>query len=414
MKFHRRFFRSLLCLLIASILAPMSGFGVDESLEGLFQGEDTVVAEPTSSRPVGLVRPVFLYFGNLETQGVFANGWKDEARTQPASSIWYYLHLRGGIDVLPIPQARLIGTFSTYLPQGLDSSIINNLRTGNTQTGVITTTPDSINTTTSLALDDLYLDYSVLESASFRIGKFSETWGQGRIFNPGNLAAPTSGGVNLRGFAAWGPFTWTGIVVGNPGYFASLAKPRADELGYAGSMGFSWGYLTGGVSGFTQSKAGETLDVYLRSSLFGFDLYGEYLRYHRPGDEWWPGLFLGTFREVDLGGWEWKVIGEYWVDGSGHDMDNRNVGVGLASDPVFSGWELRFTGRWQHSLADSSGQLVAGFVITPLPKLDIGFGVPWTYGSPTARYVVGNSDPEKRTLAGVLNVSVKFDFEKEW
>lgn len=402
----------LAACLVLTLLTP--AFGEDDLLDNLFDQDDTVVSGGGSSKPVGIVRPIFLYFGNVETQGVFANGWRDEGRTEAASNIWYFLHLQGGLDVMPIPQARLIGTFSTYLPQGLDSSIINNLRTGNSQTGVVTITPESINTSASLALDDLYLDYSILDSAAFRIGKFSETWGQGRLFNPGNLASPTSGGVNLRGFGAWGPFTLTGLVVGNPGYFAELSKPRSDELGYAGSLGFSWGFFTGGVSGFTQAKAGETLDFYLRSSLLGFDLYGEYLRYHKPGEDWWPGLFLGTFREINLFGWKWKAVGEYWLDGSSHDMARANVGIGATSDPVFSGWDLRFSGRWMHSLGDGSGQLVAGLVITPLPKLDIGLGVPWTYGSSTGQYVKGNSDPEKRLLAGVLNVSVSFDFEKEW
>jgi hypothetical protein len=265
-----------------------------------------------------------------------------------------------------------------------------------------------------VALDDLYLDYSVLDIAAFRVGKFSETWGQGRLFNPGNLAAPTSGGVNLRGFAAWGPLTLSGIVVGNPGYFAELAKPRSDELGYAGSLGVSIGYFTGGVSAFTQAKAGDTLDLYLRTSLLGFDLYGEGLYYHKPGDAWWPGLFLGTFREVDVYGWRWKVVGEYWLNGAGHDMSNRNVGLGATSDPILAGWDLKLSGKWTHSLLDGSGQLIGGFSVSPLPKLDIGFGVPWTYGNPGTTYVLGNSDPEKRLLAGLMTIGVHFDFQKDW
>jgi len=386
----------------------------DEPLDSLFdQASDSVASGQSSTGHVGLARPVFLYFGNLETQGVVANGWKDLNKAAMSPSLWYFLHLKGGIDVLPIPQARLIGTFSTYLPQGLDSSIITNLRTGNTQSGVSTTTTTSVDTSSTLSMDDLYLDYSILDSASFRIGKFSETWGQGRLFNPGNLVSSTSSGVNLKGFGAWGPFTATGLVVGNTGYFEDLSHPRSDEMGYAGSLGFSAGYFTGGVSGFTQKKAGQTVDLYLRSSVLGFDLYGEGLGYLAPYDNWWPGLFLGVFREINLG-WKWRVVGEYWLDGSTHDIGKQSVGLGATSDPLVVGLGLKLSTRWLHSLADQSGQLAVGLVVTPLPKLDIGFGVPWTYGPATGQYVVGNSDPDKRVLAGIMNVSVKFDFQKEW
>src|SRR5262249_13484076 len=98
-----------------------------ESLDSLFDSvnSDTVVTPNNSGPKVDARdRPVFLYFASVEPQGILASGWNTSHTETPVSSLYYFLHFQGGIDVQPIPQARLIGTFSTYLPQDLDPSLV--------------------------------------------------------------------------------------------------------------------------------------------------------------------------------------------------------------------------------------------------------------------------------------------------
>jgi hypothetical protein len=389
---------------------PVDGNSLDEVFQNLESDVVVTGAEP-SPVPQGPSRPMFLYFGTLETQGLFASGWTDDARTSVASSLYYYLHLQGGIDVKPIPEARLIGTFSTYLPQDLDSSIITSLKSGNTQSNVPGNTASSVNTSSSLSLDELYLDYDLLKAATFRIGKFGTTWGQGRIFNPGNLVSDTSGSVNLRGFIPVGPVNVTGVVVGNASFFAVKTKPKAEELGYAGSLDWNLGAIAIGLSSYHQLVKGTTVDFSLRGALLGFDLYGETLGMTRYGDHWRPGLLVGVDRSFDLGA-QVKVVGEYWLDTDVNDVQSRSVGLGI-SVGGFGPGDLRLNSKWIHSVTDQSGQLVFGFAATPFPKLDVTLGVPWTYGPANGVYVTGNTDPEKRLLAAMLSVNVTLNFEKE-
>jgi hypothetical protein len=386
-----------------------------ESLDDLFDNinTDTVVSpDNTAPKVNALDRPVFLYFGNVETKGVLASGWTEPEVTTPVSSVYYFLHFQGGLDVQPIPQVRLIGTFSTYLPQGLDSSLVSDIRNGTTQSSTVTTTSTEVDTTQTLSVDELFLDYTLYDSAFFRIGKFAQTWGYGHLFNPGNLVSSTSAGVNFKAFAAAGPFALTGLVIANPDFFEDTSHPRADEFGYAGNLGVTEGIFTGNLSVYKQRAAGTKVDAGVRTSLLGLDLYSEALGYQNHiTNKWWPGLLAGAYYQLNTS-WPWKLLGEYWVDGSTYGTFNRSIGLGATSDPVIKGLDLRISAKWYHSIDDRSGQLVTAVDIVPFPKLDIALAVPWTYGPKNGIYVVGNTDSEKRYLAALLTIGVKFDFEK--
>jgi len=297
------------------------------------------------------------------------------------------------------------------LPQGLDSSLVNDIRNGNTQS-TTTTTTTSIDTNQTLALDELFLDYTIYDSAFFRIGKFAQTWGYGHLFNPGNLVSATGSGINMKAFAAAGPFDITGLVIANPGFFADTQHPKANEFGYAGKLGVNAGLLSGDFSVYKQQAIGTELDAGLKTSLAGFDLYTDVLGYqNHTTNRWWPGLLIGTYYQLKTD-WSWKFLAEYWVNGSTYGTYNRSIGFGATSDPVIKNLDLRLNGKWYHSLDDHSGQLVAGIDISPLPKLDIALGIPWTYGPQSGVYVLGNTDREKRYLAALLTIGVNFDFEK--
>jgi hypothetical protein len=400
-------------VLVLGLAGATAGYA--ESLDSLFDtiNSDTVLTNDGSAPKVdALDRPVFLYFGSVETKGILASGLMTPESTVPVSSVYYYLHFQGGVDVQPIPQARLVGTFSTYLPQGLDSTLINDLRTGTTQSTSTTTTTTQVNTNQTLALDELFLDYTIYDSAFFRIGKFAQTWGYGHLFNPGNLVSKTGSAINMKAFAAAGPFDLTGLIIADPSFFEDTQHPRAYEFGYAGKLGINAGLFSGNLSVYEQPANGTTLDAGLKTSLLGFDLYGELLGYKNPtNNRWWPGLIAGTYYQLKTD-WSWKLLAEYWVDGSTYGTYNRSIGLGATSDPVFKDLDLRFSAKWYHSLDDHSGQVVTAIDISPLPKMDIALGIPWTYGPKTGIYVSGNTDSEKRYLAAFLTVGVKFDFEK--
>jgi len=407
--------------LLMGVLLALPAFGADtatppadKSLDDLFN--DLEEGLPTAPVNVPVTpdtgkRPMFLYFGTLDTQGVGVTGYTDEAYTNQISSIYYYLHLKAGLDVMPIPEARLIGSFSTYLPQDIDSTLISTVSSGNTTT-VQTTTTSSSNSGSVLTLDELYLDYAVLQSAMFRVGKYAVTWGQGKLFNPGNLVSSTSEAVNLRAFAPVGPFTLTGLIIGNKSFFATASKPKAEELGYASNIEFKAGPVSGGLSVYHQLIAGSTSDLMLRTGFWGFDFYGEALAHHYVGSSWAPSYMLGMDREFDLG-FKVQAVAEYWCEGRQEAPFRRHVGLALATGALESGLALKLSAKWLHSITDGSGQVVVGLTSEPLPKVKFALGVPWTYGAASSYYVTNNSDLEDRRLSLLFSVTIGFDFEKD-
>jgi len=402
----------LVGLVLASFIAAATSA---DSLDNLFNqaNQDTIVKTP--GPPVEnptLDRPVFLYFGNLQTQGAFATGWESAMDQSPATSLYYYLHLKGGIDVQPIPQARLIGTFSTYLPQELDSSVISNLQDGSTQSVSTISTVPSVTTSNVLSLDELFLDYTVADSLVFRVGKFVQTWGYGHLFNPGNIVTTTSEGVNLKGFVTSGPFEITGLVIGDSEFFSNKTHPLASELGYAGQINFLSGFFTAGLSAYEQIKEGATYDASIKTNVLGTDFYAEGLEYYLTSlQSWTPGALLGAYRVL-----QWpvpgKAIAEYWINGSSGNSADRSIGLGFVTDKIASLQDFQFKVKWLHSLYDGSGQVVTGVSFTPFPEMDIGLGVPWTYGDNGSTYILGNTDPESRRLAVFLTVNISLSFEK--
>jgi hypothetical protein len=410
----RRWFWVFAWLVLSSpSFAEDTSTQANQSLDDLF--DDLEAGVPSTPAPVVVTpdtgnRPMFLYFGNLETQSLLVSGYTDTSFRSPVVSPYYFLHLKGGIDVMPIPEARLIGTFSSYLPQDVDSTLVSSLTSGSTTT-TSTTTSTSTNTGSVLNLDELYLDYAVLKSAMFRIGTYAVTWGSGHLFNPGNLVSDTSGAVNVRGYLPLGDVNLTGLVIATKSFFAVASKPRGDELGYAGNVEFKWGWLSGGLSGYHQLAEGTYGDLALRTGLGGFDLYTEAIAHQDGSLEWVPGFLGGIDKEFDLGV-KVQTVAEYWLNGVRGEETQHHLGVGLTTGSLDQGMKLKLSAKWLHSLTDSSGQLAVGLTAEPLPKLKFALGVPWTYGTDSSYYVSANSDPEKRRLSVSLSVNISLDFEK--
>ena len=55
---------------------------------------------------------------------------------------------------------------------------------------------------------------------------------------------------------------------------------------------------------------------------------------------------------------------------------------------------------------------MTGVSFTPFPEMDVGLGIPWTYGPVGSLYIDGNTDPEGRQLAVFLTVNISLSFEK--
>ncbi len=279
-------------------------------------------------------------------------------------------------------------------------------------------------TFTQIQVKELFLDYSLGTFAIARVGRQTATWGQGRLFNPGNLVAGIGDGMAAKVSAAVGPLTVTTAFIKNDGLY-QVSGDTASIISFA-SVGtallteYSSPWFSTGLSGFYHYNLGEKGSAYVKSSFWGTDFFVEGLgEWGLMGEQSWTGV-TGVYREIG-GRVKWlKLQAEWLVSGRGNDgsfsvVTNRNLGwndqtVGLAATSELLGFiGMKPSVMWLHSLADSSGQLVVGLVNSSLAHIDLTAAVSQTYGGAASRYVVNNPDPQKRMLSLTLKASFQFE-----
>lgn len=415
------------------VLALLAVFAVgmplvaEDSVDGLFEDAEDTVADPNEKVTEDLiVSENIRFFESVKAEGAYIGGWTtgpEHFRATPYNS----LNFTFGTDARLDQNSRAYASFYISYPEkGSSSDDLYNPY--NDLVPEIDTEPSF----SSITVKEIFLDYNLGDVAFFRVGRETQTWGQGRIFNPTNFTKALSEGVGLRVVTTLFGMNASVVAMKNDSYFklgsdSLVDLTSIDTLGFAAKLEGSNALFTYGLSGFHHSNVGEKAEAYFKTSFAGFDLFGEALLEWAPlsGSTFGqtiPSFVGGLYREWG-GARPWLQLQlEYLVSGRGDetspmviprdfvDFSDQSVGVGASSD-ILMGLKTRPKLSWLTSLKDGSGQLVFGFVNTALPHLDLSAGLVWVYGGEGSRYVVGSSDPYNRRLLFSLNATFAFDID---
>ena len=243
-----------------------------------------------------------------------------------------------------------------------------------------------------LLVDELFLDYTLADLLFFRVGKQQITWGQGRLFNPGNFLLDADKGIAVKGFLPLGAngLTLVGLGEGILGSGTFTYNDLAELIAVAGLFEMSLSSLTFGASAYYRLDPGLRTGAYLKTPIAGVDVALEGVL------DWGPAMdgvhnaeaLASLFWEGGPG--KWQLILEYLFDTGVPNYQGHSVGLGIrANNWLPGGWQPGL--HWIHSFADSSGQLLVGLDGPIAPYLRLRIGFPFRYGiSPGyyARYLV--------------------------
>ncbi len=225
-------------------------------------------------------------------------------------------------------------------------------------------------------ISEFYCDYVVLDTAFFRAGQFESSWGQGRIFNPGNLMDGSGDGFSvrvsvpsfLRGVTAYSYGSGDVDSIADLVYASRLETLVLDTY-VAGGLRFK---ESDGYSGVLSMKK-----VVLGADLF-FDSIG---RYNAVGIASFEGL-AGFFKEWN----DLRLYGEYYLSGGESGILDQKLGLALGlknlgDTPIDLGVKL------EQSLSDWSGVYLMVLNWTPLKYITATIGIPVVYGEVGSYYV---------------------------
>ncbi len=377
--------------LLLFCLAPVLGRG-DEGVDDMFKNPDQGIIEgSTEGLDVGALtadkKPRFS--GSVSASGGFVLGlsrWENPiADPGVITAVPFYL-IDGALklDVRPATFVRLFASFEASSPYADPAG------TGGTAVAF-----------SPLLVDELFLDYTLADRLFFRVGKQEITWGQGRLFNPGNFMAAVQAvpgttnavdGISLKGFLPLGSggLTLVGLGQGILGAGAATYNDLAELIAVAGLFETSFSSLTLGASAYYRMDPGLRTGAYLKTPIAGLDVALEGVL------DWGPAVDgVHTAEALASLFWEggrrkWQLILEYLFDTGVPNYQGHSVGLAIrANNWLPGGWQPGL--HWVHCFADGSGQFLAG-LDGPLAKyLRLRIGFPFRYGPSTyyySRYLV--------------------------
>jgi len=367
-------FRALLLALSLSVPAfGQAADGVDDMFDDPNAG---IVEQPEEGIDVDALtaekKPRFS--GSATVGGGFVLGmtrWANPFTDAGVIALTPFYLVEGGLklDVRPASFLRIYGSFEVNSPY-VDPAHPN----------------DTVIGFSPALVDELFLDYTLAELLFFRLGKQEITWGQGRLFDPGNFLLQAIDGISIKGFLPLGPngLTLVGLgegVLGDPPAYGELSE----LIAAAGLFETSFSRLTFGLSAYYRIAPGLRTGAYLKTPIAGVDVALEGVL------EWGPDPTVMDSAAVlaslfwEGGRHKWQLILEYLFDTSVPDNLGHSMGLGvLARNWLPGGWRPGL--RWVHSFADVSGQLLLGLEGPIAPYLRLAVAFPFRYGRSPGNY----------------------------
>ncbi|MDX9801960.1 MAG: hypothetical protein RBT69_11565 [Spirochaetia bacterium] len=229
-------------------------------------------------------------------------------------------------------------------------------------------------------IDELFSDYNWLDKAFIRMGKHRITWGQGRIYTPGDLMSASDDGVAFRVSM---PTLLDGI-----SFVSLLDESFAGEDESLSAKDLAYGALADKIFGRVRLSAGTryqkdrglTSLASFKTVLWKTDLLSDFVL-HYNDDEFDFETIAGFFREWP----EYKLYGEYYFNGKTVSDDDHNIGLAGTYKNIFS-TPLDFGIEWLHAFMNDSGRLTTGVSWKPWKLVKASIGVPFFYGNYENRY----------------------------
>ncbi|HUW69848.1 MAG TPA: hypothetical protein VMX33_06410 [bacterium] len=287
-----------------------------------------------------------------------------------ASSIGAYAEAVAAFDMRPSSVAHIRGEFSTSFTPA--------------------TSPFSWD---NFAVDELYCDYTVQDTVFVRIGQFLSTWGQGRLFTPGDLLSDSADGFSMRlsmptvlnGISA---YAFGSGHVESYGDLSYAAKTDAIVLDTFLSAALRYRYADGYKGLVSIKKVAWKTDLFI-------DMTGNY----QQDLGYYEGV-AGFFREWD----DLKLYGEYYLKGDEHGLTDQQFGVAIGQKNI-AGTPIDVGIRWLHSIADGSGTVLAALSWNPWKYVTASIGLPYMYGTIGSYYglisaVTNDEDIQVQSLDG--------------
>lgn len=400
-------------------LSSIVGIWADDTSDLFSDPEPDSQADTTQSVPLDAFNgKSFRFFETLDVEAYMISGMQKDGDI--SSSPYDALDLVFGSDLRIDKNARAYASFELEYPKSdnTDDSIYS------PYTSDVATVTDTELTYENLTIKELFLDYSLGDVAIFRLGRQSATWGQGRIFNIGNLVTQVEYGMAAKMSTAIGPVAITSIAIKNDSEY-QVDTDSSEAVSLASLAGatlaeYSTGWFSMGVSGFYHVNIGAKADAYIKSSFLGTDLFLEGLgEWGRYGANTWSGV-AGLYRDFG-GNTKWlKLQAETLLSGRGDDgsftsVSSNHYGFSdwttgfAATTEIFNLWSFKPQVLWLHAWKDNSGELVVGVKNTSLPYVELNTGVVWVYGGDDSRYVSADPAGDDRRLS--LTVTAKFSFD---
>ena len=406
-----------------------SSVGNNSSVEGLFQDPAPDKTAPSNQRinPNLYNGNTMTFFENVNASGYYVTGW-DKYYQYPVGTPYNAIDFSFGSDVRVDPTIRAYAQFDIQYP----SPIVNPNATS-AYNPYLNLLPAQGNLSFSpVIIQQMFLDYTLYNQVFFRLGRQTEVWGQGRIFNPGNFVNDIADGVAVKMTTnLWG-LNVTAIGIKNDGFYnvASSDSASASSVAAAAKLESSLGALNWGVSGFYQRSIGYKAEGYLKTSAIGSDLFLEGVVEQAPyqaglPDDWIPSAVAGLYHEFGDGTTKWlKLEAEYFFSGRGtsesfsvtptqfYGWNDQSVGLAMTSDALnFMGTSPSFS--WLHALKDGSGQVILGVTNTTIPHVALSVVSVYIYGPDNGRYVLENPDTTEYrrlsfTFKATFNLSSQF------
>jgi len=359
------------------------------------------------------------FFESLTVDGYYISGYKDDGTlvNTPVDA----LNFGFGTDVRLDRSARAYASF--YISYPTQNTTTTDLYNPYQPTINLTNSTLSFS---SILVKELFLDYSLGDSAIFRLGRQTATWGQGKIFNPGNLVDGIANGIAAKVSTALGPVNVTAVAIKNDSeYGITAGTTTASSLGSLGDAilaEYSGQLFSVGLSSFYNPNVGAKIDAYVKTSFLGTDLFVEALGEHGTHLEQTVTGVAGFYREFGEDTKWLKLETEWLVSGRGStgtfaSVSSENLGFSdqslgvAASSEYFNSLSLKPSVAWLQSLADGSGQVIVAFDSTALPHIDLTMALTRVYGASGTRYIANNPDSEDRTWSITIKASFDFDIK---
>lgn len=417
---------SALFALLFCLVCPAAVFA-ENSVDELFEdpAPDTVADPDSKLTQDSLTKENIRFFESVRAEGYFLTGWTRE-HPKPKHSPYNALNFSFGTDARLDKNIRAYASFFITYPSFRDGTSDN---ITNPYQDLLPTDPTL--SFSNVDVKEMFLDYTLGDLVFIRVGREALTWGQGRIFNPANFVGALAKGIGLKATTTFLGLDVSLVAMKNDGYFkletdSIVDKAGIDTLGWSAKAEGSWLFFTGGVSGFHHPNLGDKGEGYLKTSLAGFDLFGEALIERKlvdskPAGAPIPTAVFGVYRELGPGSNPWlQAQVETMVSARGESSaarsipevargwDSLSLGIGATSG-LLNFLKTKPSVSWLHSFQDRSGQLIFGFSNTTFPHIDLTAGVVWVYGPEDGRYVTGNPDPLNRRL--ILSFRAIFAFD---